>query len=1113
MTTFQFLTDLNTNVVQELPFPVAIENLYARKAKLGTADPVFSTPIFEWISRTTTTTKFYYDIDMPNNCRIENWNILADLVECFDIGAEKVASICETPSTEKQSFHITLFYAGKREDIKASAKKFGLFLERKYPAFKAEYVDLAVYGQSQKWRCIYSSKRGQNRIKVPLLGDVEEALVTYLPEDYPTLRCSNPVPVVFRGMNLTSRLKWLKAALFEPSLQDLWEAKRSSYESWINVGQTLYCEMREQPQLYAEIVNLYIDFSRNDRNEVEEKFRTAFISAKKPLWNLLLKWVKDHHAPTATRLMTIWNGTADRIIRNFDTNIPTIHVTGEIDTSEEEVQRFSTRTEFIIYHQITNSEQFFRYWQQKLKDGDYSSLELLLTSDKHLRIYRQRMSLAKDVIGDIEDCYKPFGSFQYCFTQFYDWIKAKLDLPEKTDEVAEFDDEAIESAFDLYIGLSRSIDADTTTDALHNSQGIIPLRHREYKNPAETIRSIVNESSLYTMQYPYESFIKELFACCHNDYDLFWLAFSKYSKKWLIAETCFHYISNCPDEGTAAEVIISLYPYWRQSPNGEIYVYDDTEGLWSTKDSIKQAVISRFSSLLMFQPEKGNSFNHALSQSKRENVRKFIETCDSIRSNGSSEFKETQGSGFYKLLFRNGYYDGLQDKFIPRISLSLHGQVEQFFGHFNVVFFSRIDNNYEPLTTEIVTKSEEIAERGYYLMFGHEIGEYIISLYALILMGTAFKGFLEFLGSTNSGKSTHISFLKQSFNGYVSDGQTENFIVKSTDFRAIDRQYAWIVDHWHRRLMMFSEGGDKADVFSSNRMKKIASGRSDIIQASKLRENAEGYEIHFVCAFFLNYNLKWDNPTDPALIDRRNTLTYQKVFVDEVTDPSTQILKDPTITAWETDKKYQLAYNHLIINQWRKLIDQGYQIGKALPKPDELNTLDSSKQAVAPTRTEIMEEVLQWTIITGNDEDYIEVDELRGLAEEKLQQLSQKLIRMLQAFIGENKGELKKVQKRICGVRKYVYVGIKERKTRAQDYSMLADMSQWKLLFQAENGHLCKATIAALERVEGIVQSTGPLNPEERLLIEKWASPTQINYLKENNNFFSNKRQRTDNEH
>lgn len=412
-----------------------------------------------------------------------------------------------------------------------------------------------------------------------------------------------------------------------------------------------------------------------------------------------------------------------------------------------------------------------------------------------------------------------------------------------------------------------------------------------------------------------------------------------------------------------------------------------------------------------------------------------------------------------------------------------------------------------------MTKSEEIAERGYYLMFGHEIGEYIISLYALILMGTAFKGFLEFLGSTNSGKSTHISFLKQSFNGYVSDGQTENFIVKSTDFRAIDRQYAWIVDHWHRRLMMFSEGGDKADVFSSNRMKKIASGRSDIIQASKLRENAEGYEIHFVCAFFLNYNLKWDNPTDPALIDRRNTLTYQKVFVDEVTDPSTQILKDPTITAWETDKKYQLAYNHLIINQWRKLIDQGYQIGKALPKPDELNTLDSSKQAVAPTRTEIMEEVLQWTIITGNDEDYIEVDELRGLAEEKLQQLSQKLIRMLQAFIGENKGELKKVQKRICGVRKYVYVGIKERKTRAQDYSMLADMSQWKLLFQAENGHLCKATITALERVEGIVQSTGPLNPEERLLIEKWASPTQINYLKENNNFFSNKRQRTDNEH
>lgn len=1115
MTSFQYYTDLNSTKLLTLPFPQAIENLYARKNKMGTADPILEIPIFEWISRTTELTKYFFDLDVPNPDWNPDWDILGDFIECFAIPAHMVASICFTPSTTKRSFHVTLHYVGKRPDIKAAAAKLGLFLSRKYSDFKAEYVDLAVYGASQKWRCIYSSKRGEGRIKQPILGDVEEALVTYIPEPhvlFPNTFAATPFtpPVA-----MSNRLRWFKAALDEPSLAELWNDKRTAYDSWVTVGQTLHVETREFPHLYHEILGIYKHFSRNPNTaEVEEKFRTAFVTSQKNLWNQVRKWVKDFNAATAQLLDKIWTGSAERIIRDLDMAIPETSIsTGELSLSEPEPLIFATRTEFVVYYQITHSEKLFRFWHQNLKEGDYSSLKLLLVADQLKTSYLIGMAASKSVLGEIAPNMTPYGDITISDKDFIEWIGAKLGCPPPIAEKTEISEDAKKTAFENYLKLCYSVDKETTDQALKVSMPISPMGTREYRNPSGIIRMIIENDACYLMQYPYQDFMRELFQACGSRYELFWLAFSKFSKQWLIIETLFHFICNCPDEGTAAEVIISLYPYWRLSPNGELYVYDDTEGLWSTRDNIKQSVISRFSSLLAYQPDKGNPYNHALCHSKRENIRKFIETSDSIRDNGSRAFKETQGSGFYKLLFRNGYYDGLEEKFFPKQIITVRDQSEAFFGHFNTVFFSRIDNDWKDIDEEGISKTEEIAEKTYYRMFGPDIGEYILSLYALILMGAPFKGFLEFLGSTNSGKSTAITFLKKSFDGYIADGQTENFVVKSTDFRAIDRQYAWIVDHWNKRLMLFSEGGDKDSTFSSNRMKKVASGRTDIIQASKLRENAEGYEVHFVCAFFLNYELKWDNPKDPALIDRQNMFTYHKVCVNEVTDPETQILKDPSVVAWETNKSYQLAYNHLIIAQWLKLKLAGYKLGTALPRPGVIDAMDTDRQLVAPTTTETIEEMMQWLIITGNEEQYIEVSSLKSIFEEHLGGLPQKMLKMLEDYLRGFGITLRKIQKRVSGGRKpYVFVGLKERPMRAQEHSMLADLKHWQEVITGEGGHLNNKVIEALEKTETICQSTGPLNPEERLFIEKWASSTQINYLQKHNSFFSNKRQRIGNE-
>ena len=1114
--TFQYYTDLNSPTLLTLPFPEAIENLYARKNKMGSSDPILGIPIFEWISRTTEFTKYFFDLDIPDPNWKPDWDILADLVECFSIPADKVASICFTPSTTKRSNHITLHYIGKRADIKAAAAKLGFFLSHKYADFKPEYVDLAVYGASQKWRCIYSSKRGEARIKQPLLGDVEEALVTYIPK--PHFFMPNTFPAtIFRppAVSLSKRLKWFKSALEEPTLAALWADRRASYEGWVTVGQTLHVECREHPHLYNEILGLYQQFSQNsNRAEVEEKFRTAFVTSQRNLWNQVHKWVKDFNATTATLLDRIWTGSVDRIISDLDMRLPETNIsTGELALEEAEPLMFATRTEFLIYYQITHSEKLFRLWHKNLKDADYSSLLLLLASDPLKVTYLEKMAASKNIIGEVSPDMTPYGEIVLCDKPFFEWIGAKLGCPPPSAEKTEISNEAKQTAFQSYIRLCKTIDQEITEQALQISVPVTPMGTREYRNPAEIIRMIIDKDACYLMQYPYQDFLRELFQACESKYDLFWLAFSKFSKHWLIIETLFHFICNCPDEGTAAEVIIALYPYWRQSPNGEIYVYDDTEGLWSTRDSIKQSVISRFSSLLVYQPLKGNPFNHALSHSKRDNIRKFIETSDSIRDNGSRAFKETQGSGFYKLLFRNGYYDGLAEAFFPKQTITIRNHSETFFGHFSTVFFSRIDNDWREIDEDGIAKTEEIAEKTYYRMFGHDLGEYILSLYALILMGAPFKGFLEFLGSTNSGKSTAITFLKKSFDGYIADGQTENFVVKSTDFRAIDRQYAWIVDHWPKRLMLFSEGGDKDAVFSSNRIKKVASGRTDIIQASKLRENAEGYEVHFICAFFLNYELKWDNPKDPALIDRQNLFTYHKVCVNEVTDPETQILKDPSVVAWESNKAYQLAYNHLIIAQWLRLKQAGYKLGTTLPRPGVLDAMDTDRQLVAPTTAETIEEMLQWLIITGNEEHHIEVADLKNVFEEHLAGLPQKMLKMLEDFLRGYGITLKKVQKRVAGGRKpYVYLGIKERSTRAQEYSMLADFKHWQELLKEEGGQLSSKAIAALEKTETISQSTGPLNPEERLYVEKWASSTQINYLQTHNTFFSNKRPRVEND-
>lgn len=1120
--------------MQTTHFAEAIHLLGQRKPLIdkfnidGEVHSLLKVPVYEFVEATQTKTKVYFDIDAPldtvihyaNTQELLNRYALANVISvALNIPVDKVGSICYTPSTKKISLHITLLYNCTRQQNRAAAEILGKELEKLIIGFRPEFVDKAVYGRSQKFRAIYTSKRGENRFKQPIpefdLEDiVARSLITIVPdEDFPhTLICGI-------SKKLPPKLNWFRTALEHKELGPLWNSLKDVYDSWYTVGATLWVEVSQHPTLYEEGLALFLRFTADNkwRDEAVHKWRTAFTTQEKDLWNKIRKWVMDFCEPTGKELDRLFKGSTEKLVTSLN-----YQATQQIYRDNEDFQlassaidfRLTTRTQYIVWHQLTHSEKFYRYWDEKFAEApDMSHLIALLESDPAKIKYIIKLKSAEEAFGtSLRPDHLPYGKLYLQDDLFLKWVRTEFNLPEP-EEKMEINEETLSLAQLNFYQICLDTDPEYTETVFKATFPVSFLGSREYRDPAQTIRQIILQDSLYQTQYPYKTLLTELFDGCDKNWDLFWLALSKFSREFLFVERIFHLLTNAIDDNAAAESVISLYPFWRKGPTGSVYVYDDTEGFWTTDESIKLGIITRFSSFLETTTPRG-VVNSATSDSKRRSVLKFIESSETIRSKGATLFMETKKTGLYKFLFRNGYYNGIEDKFYPKTTVVLKEVAETFFSHVNVVFFGKIDNDYQEINEELAEIMADMNEKMFLNMHGIELGTYWKQCLSMALFGVRKKGFFEHVGDTNSGKSTEMDMITNAFGSFVQQGATQNFVNQPHDMRSIERQMGWLVPVWFKRLYMCSERTSVKDTCNTERMKGISSGQKDQHQVSQLYEKAQTVEVHFIVSFYINKPLTWDNPKDPALIDRRNVITWFRTYVDHVTDPNTQLLKDPNTQNWATSRLHQMAYIHLIIGAFKDLINRGYNMEKeiVLPKPSVIMDSEQAQETVALSTEELFEQLLQWVIVTGDPTHNIPMSELDEILQTNLDQIASKQKVAIKSYLQSFGVQCESKQVRRNSLKIRVMSGMYARSTKAQDYSLLADLEQWKALVTKFNGTIGPQTMLTLKKVEELVQSSGQLTFLDIGLIEEWASESQKNYFENHNSFQNHKRRRVDNE-
>lgn len=1102
MKNFKFFTALNQKDCGEVPIETAIENLTERKAILE-ADNLENTkvrnPIYEFCSDEDTTRKYYFDIDAPfeklqgdGTIDALEGNLETYVSDCFKIPTDDVLSICKTPSTVKLSFHITLNYKGHYTNIKTAAILLGEYIHSKHPKFSPKFVDPMVYGKTQKWRCIYASKEGENRFKLPLKGSIEDSFITCLPSR--TLPTLQTLPA---QTNLSPKLKWFGAVLAEPLLASLW-AQKTDYESWVVVGGSLYVESHKTPGTIEAAEELYQKFSGDNREEVHKKFTTAFATKSKDQFNLIRKWVKDFNKTVDKTYEPLFSGQTGRIVRSTNMDADDVAENDDIELPNLGFECVTYR-QFMLYRHITHSSKLYQYWGNKLQSGDAASLIAILEGDEMRNVYGRVENVCRENLGSIAiDNYSPYGHINLKHRSFLDWIKTVYSILELDEDVTILCN-AITQTYADYKEACKSLDEDIFNETEKLGFQLPRLGSREQTSPSERIRSIITEERYYQMQYPYQYFLRGLFRECNEDWNKFWLCLPHFSNPHLICESCFHFICRAYDDVVAARIVFDLYPFWRLSPSGQVYVYDDSLGIWSTDENVKSGIVTRFERFLENQTEK-TVVNYGLGANKATKVQKIINTCDAVRLLGCRAFNENKESGFYKLPFRNGYYDGISDSFFGSDKVRYKDKAYIFYNYPHIMFFGRIDNDYVPFEQCDPAIFETMKTKIFIDMHGEEVGNQFMQALGSIVMGHSFKGFLEIIGDTHSGKSTLTEFNRNSLNSLVGEGSAEYFITNPNDHRPIDRRNGFVVDTWCCRILECSEKPPKGSKIDTERMKTFSSGRKDPVPASKLYHNKDSYDVHFSVIFYANSKLEFTDETEEALIGRRYTYVCRGQYVDEITDPTCQLLIDPAVEQWKSSKQHQLIYVQILIQAFLAAKSRGYRVERPV-----------SMQIVSATRTttsDKLDQLLQWVIVTGNETDRITSKDLETIVTEKMSAGNYNtVIIQLKALLATKGVVITSIQTRLPGekTKKQVWTGIRERASKADDYSMLNDAPGWMAAIEKCNGLINSNALKHYKTVEALVCSTAPLTDQNIELITSDATQTQREYYYRNNQYAANK--------
>ena len=465
----------------------------------------------------------------------------------------------------------------------------------------------------------------------------------------------------------------------------------------------------------------------------------------------------------------------------------------------------------------------------------------------------------------------------------------------------------------------------------------------------------------------------------------------------------------------AAEKVYSLYPHWVYCL-GNLYVFDNKTGMWSSDDILFKTIIMSLSEDLRIikTDMTGELYLSDTSYGSSKTLMDKLPCLIKTLCKNDDWLKQKECSSLGKLLFNNGYLDMKNDM--------LFYDKETYGFNSDILFMGKIDKNFEPFDDEQMEYVNSIKQRLFYNPLGEDVGNYFILNIARALMGDMMKRVLFGLGTTDCGKTILTKAIEYSLGDYVGSFNAENLLYrKSSNDEAQLMRWALLLRF--KRIIISNEMKSTSTI-NGNMLKKVSSGGDSL--TGRLHGGNETSFIPHSLVMMLANDLPPISPYDKAVDNRVRIVHYKKQFTDVVEDEENELLKDYNISDEIKTADFQNAFIMMLVQAYTK-----YKTDGEPDEPEEV--INGKKEWIAETGND-MDKFLENFEITNDENDFLPTEEItHWLKEARVGITSVKMGIEIKKHCTKNKlDNVISKMKKISGRSIRGYVGIKDCIFRAE---------------------------------------------------------------------------------
>jgi hypothetical protein len=410
------------------------------------------------------------------------------------------------------------------------------------------------------------------------------------------------------------------------------------------------------------------------------------------------------------------------------------------------------------------------------------------------------------------------------------------------------------------------------------------------------------------------------------------------------------------DDVYATRKFISLLKENISRDNGEVYFFNDDNGMWETGETAFKTALIKVKDKMIFtdySESKPKIINYG---GKWANMKLIQNLIISLLPEDNFISKNIESS-IGKLLFADGYYDFYKGEFI-----------EEF--NNNLVFLKRINRLFPQERNEkIINEVNRILFKdGFNFEDGLESGEYLKKSICVGLIGDyQRKKFYFCNGDRNSGKGLLTKAFRESFEGYVDEYDANNLLY-NLNSQDEAKKLAWTVDLVGVRIAISNECRmDKKSCLDGNLIKSLSSG-SDAMKHRVNHENQKSF-INRSIMFFLSNDIPSITPIDGSVIDRSKFIRYKLSFVNNP-KKSNERYADPNVKRKFDNDEYKDSLFYLMVDTYNGLIESEKIFGGYIQEPKSV--LMETSEWIKDENMSFEEKILEKYEITNDNEDYVE---------------------------------------------------------------------------------------------------------------------------------------------